>query len=156
RSGADYAIEIQGGFVTTADFNHDGRLDLAVASAVDDSIAVLLGDDVRGFTAPAKYATARAPRKILVGDFNTDGKLDMAVGADAGVSLLLGDGVGGFATVSAVPTGFATQSGLAAGDFNNDGKLDLAGVSNISDVVTIFLGDGAGHFSAPSTYAILS
>src|SRR5262249_20114139 len=109
-----------------------------------------------GFTAPAKYATARAPRKILVGDFNTDGKLDMAVGADAGVSLLLGDGVGGFATVSAVPTGFATQSGLAAGDFNNDGKLDLAGVSNISDVVTIFLGDGAGHFSAPSTYAILS
>src|SRR5262249_59630396 len=85
----------------------------------------------------------------------TDGNLDIAVGADAGITLLLGNGLGGFAVGNAVLTGSAAQSSLAAGDFNNDGTLDLARVGDIGDIVTIYLGDGAGRFSAPSTSVII-
>src|SRR5262249_13537302 len=136
RSGINYSVGIQADFVTTADLNGDGRLDLAVASAIDNSVAVLLGDDARGFTAPAKYAITGNPRNVVVGDFDTDGKLDMAVGADTGVSLLLGDDAGGFAAATTVLTDFTGLSHIAAGDFNNDGKLDLARVGNGRDVVT--------------------
>src|ERR1043166_5302983 len=37
---------------------------------------------------------------------------------------------------------------VAVGDFNGDGKLDLAAANRDSNNVSIFLGDGAGNFSA--------
>ena len=81
-----------------------------------------------------------------VGDFNNDGKQDLAITNynTASVSILLGDGAGGFtsgATVSV--SNFPLWA--AVGDFNGDGNQDLAVAS--SSVVAIRLGDGAGNFS---------
>src|SRR5262249_54490235 len=67
--------------VVTADFNNDGRLDLATANAGGDTVSVLLGDGRGGFGA-AKYSAATGPRSMAVADFNTDGHLDRGTPTD--------------------------------------------------------------------------
>ncbi len=104
------------------------------------------------FTAPAgsPIAVGNAPRAIALGDFNNDGKPDLAV-ANSGannITILLGNGSGGFAAAAASPgTGLAPGS-VVVGDFNTDGKLDLAVANSASNNVTILLGNGDGSFTA--------
>jgi hypothetical protein len=76
---------------------------------------------------------------VAVGDFNGDGKPDLAVANfnSANVTILLGDGSGGFAA-SSVGAGDGPFS-VAVGDFNGDGKPDLAVANRSSDNVTILL-----------------
>src|SRR5439155_8134884 len=42
---------------------------------------------------------------------------------------------------------------LAAGDFNNDGKVDLVVANFFIDRVSILLGNGAGGFANPVSFA---
>src|SRR6266481_7907382 len=58
-----------------------------------------------------------------------------------------------FATATNYITGEFPES-LVVGDFNGDGKQDLAVANNGSDNVSILLGDGMGHFSAPENFAV--
>src|SRR5436190_14407591 len=81
------------------------------------------------FTQPAgsPYTAGTAPNQIVTGDFNLDAKPDLAVvnSASDNVSILLGDGSGGFGAPGGSPVmvGQSPKS-VAAGDFNNDGKPD--------------------------------
>src|SRR5438034_1024114 len=106
--------------------------------------------------AAANFGAGNAPNSVAVGDFNGDSRQDLAVPNDnsGDVSILLGDGLGGFSA----PTNFATGQGspysVAVGDFNGDGKQDLAVANKNSNFVSIFLGDGTGSFGAPTNYAI--
>ena len=108
------------------------------------------------FAAATNFGAGNEPRSVAVGDFNGDGKQDLAVAhtTTAGyVSILLGDGTGNFSR----PTNFAAGDGplsVAVGDFNGDGKQDLVVAnSGYPDYnVSILLGDGAGHFSAPTNF----
>src|SRR5205807_972548 len=63
--------------VVTADFNGDGRLDLAVANYGSNTISVLLGNSDGSFQAAKNYDTGANARSVAVGDFNGDGKLDI-------------------------------------------------------------------------------
>jgi hypothetical protein len=102
-----------------------------------------------------------------VGDFNGDGHTDLAVadGGDPTVTVLLGDGTGGFRPAATSPVHIPTTargtashnldmpSAVAVGDLNGDGHLDLAVTVTDTrpDNVTILLGDGTGNFvPAPS------
>src|SRR5688572_5186053 len=84
--------------VVTADFNNDGKLDLATANAGSNNVSVRLGDGAGGFGAVSHFATGARPLSIVVGDFNNDGKLDVATANNVGesVSVLLGNGNGTF------------------------------------------------------------
>src|SRR5207248_550655 len=65
------------------------------------------------------------------------------------VSILLGDGRGGFGPVTSFLSGHSCQS-VVVGDFNRDGKQDLA-VAN-SGHFSILLGDGTGSFGPPANF----
>jgi uncharacterized protein (TIGR03437 family) len=104
------------------------------------------------FTAPAgsPIAVGNAPRAIALGDFNNDGKPDLAV-ANSGannITVLLGNGSGGFTAAAASPGTGLTPGSVVVGDFNGDGKLDLAMANSASNNVTILLGNGNGSFTA--------
>jgi len=89
-----------------ADFNQDGKMDLAVVNAghsagESGSVFVFLGNGAGAFESKASYVTGNASYSLAVGDLNGDGKLDIAVlngSYDFGgsVSILFGNGDGTF------------------------------------------------------------
>ncbi len=82
-----------------------------------------------------------SPRGISAGDLDGDGDIDLTVANVYGdsVSLLLGNGSGGFTAGTPVGTGDNTRS-VALGDFNGDGVLDLVASNENDDNVSIRLG----------------
>gem|GEM_PF-2325705 len=144
--------------IGVADFNGDGKLDLAVPSGFGFSI--MLGDGTGGFSSPNRSTTANAS-SIVTNDFNGDGKIDLAMIGEneTKASILLGDGAGSFASPVLVTVPASLQD-LTAADFNGDGKLDLAVASQQgplpSSSVSILIGDGAGNFSLTGTLPVVS
>ena len=133
--------------IVAADFNHDGKLDLAVTGIDDSTVDILLGNGNGTFAPAVNYAVGINPTGIAVGDFNADGNVDLAVtNASSGtVSVLLGRGDGTFGAATNYGTGGGPQT-IAVGDFNGDGKLDLAVGNNSASTVTVMLGNGDGTF----------
>src|ERR1041384_2455653 len=146
-----------------ADFNGDGRADLAATRG--DDVLIMLGDDAGNFGAPRSFSAGTASRDIAVGDFNRDGRADLAVSnvASKDISILLGDGAGNFSAPANIAAA-DTPTSLVAADFNGDGKLDLA--VNVgpfcahntedfsfcsSNTLSAFPCAGAGGFRAPQS-----
>src|SRR5205814_980547 len=80
--------------VAEADFNGDGKLDLAVGTVASQNVSILLGSGTGTFVAGGNFVAGSQAASAAVGDFNRDGKLDLAI-ANLGsnnVSILLGTG----------------------------------------------------------------
>ena len=149
----------QPGPLTKADFNNDGKVDLASANFVHNNVSVMLGNGSGGFSSPTNFAVGSNPRSFAVSDLNLDGKVDLIVAArnpsaDSNqISVLLGNGAGGFApavTTSPVTTPYV----IAAGDLNLDGKPDIAVASISTARVFVLLGDGAGGFGVATGFNV--
>ena len=65
------------------------------------------------------------------------------------VSLLTGDGAGGFTATTPFGIGSLAVS-LATGDLDHDGDLDAVVANLASDTVSVLLGNGAGGFTPHS------
>jgi uncharacterized protein (TIGR03437 family) len=114
--------------ITYADFNKDGKLDIAVVTfdgQGDPSVALLTGDGAGKLNAATFTAIDRTPQSMASTDFNGDGSPDIVVSTVAGLNVLINDGAGGFHTPAQLPAG-PTPQGVAVADFNGDGNPDLA------------------------------
>jgi FG-GAP-like repeat len=133
-----------GEMLATADFNGDGKLDLAITDPQHSELSVLLGDGAGGFSATGStFPIPGGPEApIVTGDFNGDGKQDVAIIGHE-LTVLLGNGAGGFAPAPGSPR---TLSGYpesaAVGDFDGDGHADLA--MAIKGSVSIYMGSDTG------------
>jgi uncharacterized protein (TIGR03437 family) len=127
--------------LVTADFNADGKLDLAEGN----SAVILLGRGDGTFQAPLSYGV---PGPLAAGDLNMDGKPDLAIKKEVDrVSVLLGNGDGTFQTEVKFPAAAGQPGGVVIADFNGDGKPDLAvGGATFSGGYAILLGKGDGTF----------
>ena len=149
------------GAIATADFNGDGKLDMAVTQPAAGKVLILLNDGTGGFPVAAFNAPGISvgfqPSVIEAGDFNNDTKADLVVIVPVSNTLLvlLGDGSGGFASVfGGSLVGVSSSADIAIGDFNADGKSDLAVTRSDIGLVNVLHGDGAGHFSSIATPSI--
>jgi len=146
QSHVDYTVGSGPFGITAADFNGDGKLDLAVTDGGSCCLAaglvsILLGKGDGTFQEARTYASGgTSPTRLTTADLNGDGKLDLAatdINASF-VSILLGNGDGTFAH----PLTFATSTrpvGMLAADFNGDGRMDLAVTASQADTVSVLL-----------------
>jgi hypothetical protein len=146
---------------TAADFNGDGRPDLAGAGGND--VSVMLGNGDGTFQAKTDFLVGVQTQAVAAGDFNSDGRVDLMVTLNTpqlSLALLTGTGTGTFNA----PTFFPNTSGfdspaIAATDLNGDSRLDLVVMHNIACFtapcrsarsITVLLGNGNGTFQTPS------
>ena len=130
--------------VVLADFNGDGKLDMAVADAYtnrqkEGGIAVLLGNGDGTFQPLVQYLSGEGTLYLVSADYNGDGNLDLAVTASNGITVLPGNGDGTFG--SPISSGVSFYNGeMVVADLNGDG---------IPDIVVggqALLGNGDGTF----------
>jgi hypothetical protein len=139
--------------VAIDDLNADGKPDLAVANGSSNDVSVLLGNGSGGFS-PAggsPFSVAGFPDSVAAGDLDGDGKRDLVIanGGSNDVSVLLGNGSGGFSAAGGSPFAVGTApTSVAVGDLNGDGQHDLATANSGSNDVSVLLGNGSGGFSA--------
>jgi outer membrane protein assembly factor BamB len=137
-----------------ADFNHDGRVDLAVATFNDRMIRVRKG-------VPGGFATlvdlgpfTEPPRAVATTDLDFDGNADIvaALGSGSGGSVFVffGDGAGGFFIAPSLAAGTNT-SAVAIGDFDGNGAPDVAATAEGplagNRGLWVFLSDGQRGFT---------
>jgi len=152
---ADYP-QLGGRFVA-ADFNGDGRLDLAGSAAT--AVAVLLNNGSGGFAARAEFPVAGNMQDLAAGDFNGDGNVDLAVtinNPQIGLSLLAGNGDGTFDPAVNLPNAAGADSpSIVATDLDGDARLDLAIAHSMACYVapcvttermSVLMGNGDGTF----------
>ena len=151
--------------VAVGDFNRDGKNDIAAAAA--GNLLVFLNTENGISFQSTFYPVANLPvAELALADFDHDGILDAAVTNNSynsgsmsfkpSLSVLLGDGNGGFGTAKTFQTGRGTSS-IAVGDFNNDANADIAFANGYNSYYSdnhlgIIYGDGAGDFSVPQKF----
>jgi len=152
-----YPLNTNGASVATADFNHDGKLDLAVVDNIG-LLSILLGNGDGTFRPRVDYPAGSFPWGYAgIGDFNEDGNLDIAVangaayGGPENLSVFLGNGDGTFQPQIQVATGTGPH-GVIVGDFNGDGRLDLATPNYNDNTVTVLLQNGTAALSRASVH----
>jgi uncharacterized protein (TIGR03437 family) len=167
--------------IAIADLNGDGKQDLVFLTgpaagvtaaslyAPASEVAVMLGTGGGAFSPPAVFPVAgvynalggfNIPGPLAVGDMNGDGVPDIVTN---GITILLGDGQGGFPTRKDFLN--TNNNPVILADFDRDGKMDVVigvgsplvlsreyptgpGLPNTEDELTVFFGDGAGGLTA--------
>ena len=130
--------------LATGDFNGDGIPDLAVTNyVVSGTVRILLGNGDGTFTnaSGSPVAVGNSPIGVNVGDFNGDGIADLVVANNGNntVSILLGNGSGGFAPSSGSSVTVGSPRYMAVGDFNGDGITDLAVPNYSTATISVLL-----------------
>ena len=155
--------------LVAADFNHDGKLDLAIVGtdSTSNTVYILPGEGNGLFssatavlTVPgAENASGWGVQKMLLGDFDGDDNADVAVVAGTGnsiggfasvtVHVLYGDGALNFEdTTPITSSSFGNIAGMNSADLDRDGKSDLFAIDGDSYYLDTFYGQGDRTFAS--------
>jgi hypothetical protein len=127
--------------IATGDFNHDGKLDIAVVD--DDGFSVSLGNGDGTFQKAVSYAATGL--SIAAGDFNKDGNIDLVMAnGNSSVSVYLGNGDGTFQLPKTTTTTENCRF-VAVGNFNGGENLDIVVID--TPYISVLLGNGDGTLS---------
>ena len=151
NSAGTYATGKQPCCLVSADFNHDGRTDLAILSPSAATVRLYLGNGDGTFQPSVDYAMGIFPVALAAGDLNGDGNTDLTAADQVGNSavVLLGNGDGTFQQSAPYPICKATACdplSIAVADVNGDGVPDLTLLDNQTYGLTVLLGNGDGTF----------
>jgi len=141
------------------DLNLDEKMDLISANSETHNISVFHADNGGFLTSQYKYPAIKSPsihpqpQSFSIGDINHDSLLDLIVinQPDDNVTLMFGNGIGGFQT----PSGYQIEKPAEAlvADFTGDGKRDIIilGKAKGNNRLTIMQGRGTGEMTLGKT-----
>ena len=136
--------------IAIADFDQDGRADIALANHDTEYLTLLLGSGDGDFE-PAPWSPLRIdvsphPHAVLARDVNEDGRIDLVVDHRRGEGLLVleGQGDGTFSSSGVIAVGGDPYRGMWLDDVNADGHVDV--IAPIESEIAVRLGDGRGAF----------
>jgi len=162
EASGTFAVGTQPSALVAADLNHDGILDLVAGDFGNGlgggDVSVLLGKGNGAFQKASHFSSGLgSPVSVAVADFNRDGNLDAVLTENGtfvnGISLLSGNGNGGFGNGKTIVAGRDRLTRITAADFNHDGNTDIAYFDLDSGDVLVQLGKGDGTFQ-PATIAV--
>jgi len=137
-----------------ADVDANGHLDLVMAGAgpASSTLLVARGLGTGAFGPFTLVPTGRDPHTTVATDVDGDGALDLvtATPGDQTISVVIGDGVGGFGAPTA--SAIVVRELLLARDFDGDGVTELVGVPG--DGTIVVLHQTAGGFTILDTYRV--
>ena len=139
--------------LTVADVNRDSCPDILVPN-LNGQVSVIVSDGKEGFKPAVNIEVSARPYFLATGDFNNDSFPDFVTSHDdiTTLSILLGDGKGGFVQAKNSPLDAGQRVWkIACQDMDADGNADLVAAGQIENEVLIIYGDGSGNFSLEST-----
>jgi uncharacterized repeat protein (TIGR01451 family) len=164
-AGTTYPVGSNPSAAVVADFNSDGKMDIAVANRDGNNVSILLGIGDGKFQSAMNFDAGNSPSAVALGDFDGDGKIDLAVfqpadldkGLVGSANILLGNGNGTFQAPKTLPLTEPSFEMVVA-DFNSDRKSDIA-FSNLDPTtnnltMSIFLGKIDGTFQAAKNSSV--
>src|ERR1039458_1272168 len=131
-----------------ADFNRDGKPDLAFSNGQGATILLGTGKVTPAYSLPGTQVDVPGGYCLAAADFNHDGIMDLAVIASTApntgvIAVFLGQANGTFVPSANINVTVAPGFPVVA-DFNRDGNLDIALSGNL-----LAFGNGDGTFQTP-------
>lgn len=174
-TGSSFATRVDinvGGYylfeVKLADFDNDGKLDIALVNYNNSQLFILKNNCTPGNIAAANfsqvtYSTGTNPYALTVADFDNDGKVDIITGNYGAntLSIFKNNGIlstitsASFTKLTDISAGGYTYQ-LEAADLNDDGKQDLVSANYNSGNFTILQNNSTPEnisFRTPVTYS---
>jgi len=144
------SIGVEASPSVVADFNNDGKMDVATANSTSNTVSIALGSGDGRFSSVQNVGVGSRPHGIVALDVDGDGDLDIVVASEYGqaLTLLVNNGQGVFGD----GIDFANHDGdnkysLGAGDMNGDGILDLVVGTSLNNKILVLTGNGDGTFT---------
>lgn len=164
----NYAVPNGPGYLAMADFNRDGKPDLAVTQSKGSAVSLLINNTLptpqpggRSFLPPTLLPNGNGNMAdaVAVADFNHDGFLDAATAYlednVVKVQLATGKGMNFDTSVASYAVGKQPYA-LVAHDLNNDGYPDLVTANTTDGTVSVLMNNanGTGTFSTATTLTV--
>jgi hypothetical protein len=147
-AGSDVEVDSNPSAALAADFNRDGKLDLATVNGGTGSISMLLGHGDGTFDPQTIIPTTAHAVAGVIGDFDNNRIPDIAlvsIGEPGSVTVMLGNGDGTLRSAGTMGVR-NTPVAIVVGHFDGDAFADLAIANSGSDSVSVLLGNGNGTF----------
>jgi hypothetical protein len=141
--------------MATADFNHDGKQDVVVAST-SSTVQVHFGNGDGTFGAGVPYASGGTDVVgVAAGDMNGDGWADLVMAnyTTNNISIRLNNQDGTFGAANTYPANGNSPTQLLLADFDSDGHMDIAVLC--IDSVQIRWGSANGALDGINQYSLL-
>ncbi|CAF3496833.1 unnamed protein product [Rotaria socialis] len=144
--------------ISVSDINKDGYLDIVVALAAINQVAILLGSNATVFDTPLlqDVGSGMEPVSVATGDFNMNSYMDIVVAnyQSGDITILLDYRNKTFASFKM----YAIKNNsypmmVAIGDLNDDNRIDIAVSLLGGHAIALFFGYGNGDFTEYMTWS---
>lgn len=137
------------------DLDNDGDTDLVIGNSRNQVVSVFLNQGDGTYLSGGSHDAGEQVRGVCVADFDVDGNPDVITAnrigdGDGNVTLLIGDGGGGFESLTTFEAGVTGETACAIGDANLDGRPDvfIGGIESME--IVVLLNDGIGGLTIGS------